>query len=108
MNIKAVALNHMVEDRTGFFRPKSIQFNCVPNHLGAHRDRGHCRPCACARIENVYSVPASTERQETPNSLCFLLWQGVVPEFLPRNSAHGETSFRCLVVCVCCGQLLLP
>src|SRR6266852_5040781 len=97
MNIKAVTLNHMIEDRTGFFRPKGIQFDCVPNRLGASGDRRHCRPCACARIESVNSVPVSTDRQETPNSLCFVLWQRVVPEFLPRNSAHGEISFRCLV-----------
>src|SRR5713101_6716043 len=93
MNIKAVALNHMVEDRTGFFRPKSIQFDCVSNRLGARADRRHCCPCASARIENVYSVPASTERQETPNSLRFVLWQWVIAEFLPRNSSHGEISF---------------
>src|SRR5260370_41782391 len=35
-----------------------------------------------------------------PNSLCFVLWQRVLPEFLPRNSAHREVSFRCLVLLV--------
>src|SRR5216683_4731386 len=97
MNIKAVALNHMVEERTSFFRPKGIQFDCVSNRLGTRGDRGDCRTSAGARIKNVNCVYVSTERQETPNSLCFVLWQRVVPEFLSRNSAHGEISFRCLV-----------
>jgi hypothetical protein len=60
MDIKAVSLNHMVEDRTGFFRPKGIQFDCVPDRLGARGDRSHCRPAAGARIENANSV--SVER----------------------------------------------
>jgi hypothetical protein len=93
MNIKAVALNHMVEDRTSFFRPKGIQFDCVSERLGARGDRSHRRPSAGARIESANS--ASVERQESPNSLCLVLWQGVVPEFLSRNAAHKEISFRC-------------
>jgi hypothetical protein len=60
MNIKAVALNHVVEDRTGFFRPKGIQFDCVSDRLGARGDRSHRRPSAGARIENANSV--SVER----------------------------------------------
>jgi hypothetical protein len=56
MNIKAVALNHMVEDHAGFFRPKGIQFDCVSNRFGASGDRGDCRTSAGAWIENANSV----------------------------------------------------
>src|ERR1035441_4088969 len=88
MDIKAVALNHIVVDRTGFFCPKGIQFDCVSNRLGVIGDRSHRRPSAGAWIENADSI--SVERQESPNSLCLVLWKRVVPEFLPRNAAHKE------------------
>jgi hypothetical protein len=98
MNIKAVALNHMVEDQTSFFRPKGIQFDCVSNRLGARSDRGYCRPSAGAWIKNASSTSFSTKRQEPPNSHCFILRQWIVPELLPRNSSHGEISFRCRTI----------
>jgi hypothetical protein len=73
MNVKAVALNHLIEDQTSFFRPEGIEFDSVPNSLGARGNRCHRRPSAGARIENADSVPVSGERQETPNSFCFFL-----------------------------------
>lgn len=72
MNVKAVTVNHLLEDQARFLRSESIEFDSMTNSFCVGGDRRNRSSGAGARIKNA-DVPVLTERQEPPNSLCFFL-----------------------------------